>query len=192
MGASSGGDAGAIPLTDIILSSYEIPERFLPDWLLGGSAPRLRLLQLDFISLPVLLLSATHLVHLRLHGISSGGYISPKEIVTCLSTLASLESLFLGFLCCVCPATPADENHLSTRAVFPALTVFAFRGIRSYLEDFVARLQAPENAVRLHHGNPSPGSSACYRILSNISRTQFANLIQWQPCCRLLTRTKCI
>ena len=99
MGASSGGDAGAIPLTDIILSSYEIPERFLPDWLLGGSAPRLRLFQLNSISLPALLLSATHLVHLRLHGISSSGYISPKEMVTCLSTLAGLESLLLEERC---------------------------------------------------------------------------------------------
>ena len=79
MGASSGGDAGAIPLTDLILSSYEIPERFLPDWLLGGSAPRLRLLQLNFISLPVLLLSATHLVHPRLHGISSWVYITQGD-----------------------------------------------------------------------------------------------------------------
>ena len=31
------------------------------------------------------------------------------------------------------------------------------------LDDFISRtpgLQAPENAVRFHHGNPSPGSSA--------------------------------
>ena len=57
----------------------------LPGSFLGGSTPRLENLRLDG-KLAKLLLSATHLVHLHLFN------VPPDAMVTCLSTLSSLES----------------------------------------------------------------------------------------------------
>ena len=70
----------------------------LPDSFLGGSAPRLQLLQLRGVplpGLPKLLLSTTHLVTLRLERIPHSGYISPEVMVTALSTLTRLRFLNL-------------------------------------------------------------------------------------------------
>ena len=138
-------------LTDLILVSrydtYGTVDPDLPESFLGGSAPRLRFLQLDFVGfpgLPVLLSSATHLVHLRLFGIPCIGHLLPREMVTCLSTLTNLESLYLAFTSSVFPAHESEPQHLSTRIVLPALTYFTFLGNRSCLEDFVARIDTPK------------------------------------------------
>src|SRR5216684_3747626 len=61
----------------------EVP--IVPESFLGGSAPRLRHLGLEYIpfpGLPKLLLSATHLVTLHLRRIPNSGYITPEAIVT--------------------------------------------------------------------------------------------------------------
>jgi hypothetical protein len=73
-------------LTDLRLSSHVktlsvIP---VPNSFLGGSAPRLQYFELSgipFPRLPKLLLSATHLVSLKLSNIPHSGYISPEAIV---------------------------------------------------------------------------------------------------------------
>jgi hypothetical protein len=72
----------------------------VPDSFLGGSAPRLRILELyriPFPGLPNLLLSATQLVFLGLYDIPDSGYIPPEAMVALLSVLSSLESLSLEF-----------------------------------------------------------------------------------------------
>jgi len=118
---------------------------------LGGSAPRLRLLTLLRVGIPFpglqrLLLSATHLVQLHLRSIPHSGYISPDDMVTCLSVLTSLERLFLEF---ESPQSSPDQESgrysppPPTRSVLPALTVFSFRGVNEYLEDLLARIDAP-------------------------------------------------
>jgi hypothetical protein len=87
-------------LTHLNLLSNDGKVSVLPDSFLGGSAPRLQTLLLQgipFPGLPKLLLSATHLVTLRLCNIPHSGYISPEAIVAVLSTLTSLENLFLEF-----------------------------------------------------------------------------------------------
>ena len=120
----------------------------LPDSFLGGSAPRLRFLSLygiPFPGLPKLLLSATHLVSLRLLNIPHSGYISPEAMVTCLSVLSNLDSFHLGFespQSCPdqdirCPPPPA-------RSVLPTLNYFSFKGVNEYLEDLVSRVDAPQ------------------------------------------------
>jgi len=76
--------------------SYESPILH-PDSFLGGSAPRLQSLTLEripFPELPKLLLSAKDLVQLRLLNVPHSGYISPEAMVTCLSSLTSLEIFF--------------------------------------------------------------------------------------------------
>lgn len=128
-------------LTDLILSSDG--RNPLPDTFLGGSALRLRFFELvcvPFRGLPILLLSAADLVYLRLYDVTYLGYISFNELVTCLSTLTSLESLYLGFT-----DSPADEPwRLSTRSTIPAVTHISFAGPSTLLEEFVARIDCPK------------------------------------------------
>jgi hypothetical protein len=119
----------------------------LPDSFLGGSAPRLRCLSLDFIpfpGFPKLLLSATHLVDLLLSNIPHSGYISPEAMATCLSMLTSLEKLLLKFKS---PQSSPDQESRRppppTRSILPALTEFSFKGVNEYLEELVARIDTP-------------------------------------------------
>ena len=118
------------------------------DSIMDGSAPRLRYLDLTrvpFPGLPALLSSATHLVHLHLCKTPHSGYISPEAMVLCLSALTSLECLSLEFLSS--RSRPQDSERQSlppaTRSVLPSLTSFVFNGVSVYLEDFVARFDAP-------------------------------------------------
>ena len=123
----------------------------LPDSFLGGSAPRLRILELGSVPFPgllKLLLSATNLVHLRLYNIPHSGYFSPEAIVTALTTLTRLGTLLLQF---VSPQSRPDPEHQRppppTRSVLPNLESFQFKGDSEYLEVVVAHIDAP----RLFH-----------------------------------------
>ena len=124
--------------------------RVLPDSFLGGSGPRLRSIsfhRLPFPGLPNLLLSATHLANLDLFNIPHSGYFSPEIMATVLSTLTSLQSLWLGFESPrSCPDHASRRPPLQTCLILPALELFSFKGVTEYLEDFVARIDAP----RLH------------------------------------------
>ena len=127
----------------------------LPDGFLGGSASQLRSLEFDKVSfpgLPKLLLSATHLVTLRLRGTRDSEYISPPaSLVACLSALTSLETFALGFISELQSLfyiwLKPQCRSPSTRTVLPALTHFEFAGSSAYLEDFVVLIVAP----RLFH-----------------------------------------
>jgi len=120
------------------------------DSFLGGSAPSLQSLCLEgipFPGLPALLLTATHLVRLTLSNIPHSGYFEPISIVTCLSTLVELETLLLKF---ESPQSRPDCDWRfqlpRSRSVLPALTSFLFKGSYEYLEDLVARIDAPQLA----------------------------------------------
>ena len=119
----------------------------LPDSFLGGTAPQLQSLQLSNISfpgLPKLLLSATHLIKLDLSFIprSGSGYIPPEAMVTSLSTLTSLEYLRIHFRY---PPPAPERRHLLllTRFILPILTTMHFEGASGYLEEILARIDAP-------------------------------------------------
>jgi hypothetical protein len=119
-----------------------------PHLFLGGSAPRLQTLILNRIplavpGLPKLLLTATHLVHLRLLSITQTGYISPEAMVTCLTVSTRLERLELRFNTPLRPNRRYRHPLPPTRALLPALTEFQFKGDVDYLEDFVVRIDAP-------------------------------------------------
>ena len=120
----------------------------LPDSFLGGSAPRLEylfLLGVPFPGLPKLLLSATHLVTLRLSNIPHSGYISPDAMVVALSTLTSLDALAIKFESPrSCPDLESRRPPPSTRSVLPVLTYFEFQGVSEYLDDLVACIDAPQ------------------------------------------------
>jgi hypothetical protein len=135
-------------LTRLELWSYG--DVVLPDSFLGGSAPRLQFLDFDgipFLGLPKLLLSATHLVNLRLYNIPHSGYFSPEAMVTALSKLTNLENLILGFLSPLSrPDRVTRHPPPPTRSVLSVLTYFWFKGDSEYLDDLVAHIDAP----RLH------------------------------------------
>ena len=117
----------------------------IPDSFLGGLAQRLRLLDLNGIPFPALrklLLTATDLVKLSLWRIPHSAYVSPGALVTCLSSLARLTSLTLGFLSPRSrPGTRRPPPLI--RAILPALVYLEFKGTSEYLEDLVARVDTP-------------------------------------------------
>ena len=134
-------------LTSLWLSSFEEPVPIVPDSFLGRSAPRLRFLMLHgipFPGLPKLLLSATNLVRLYLLNIPHSGYISPDAMVTALTALTCLQFLDIGFRS---PRSHPDQASRlpppPSRTVLPALTGILFKGVCEYLDDLVARIDAP-------------------------------------------------
>ena len=137
-------------LTHLMLrSSYEDRDNALviPDSFLGGSLPRLQILEfrgIPFLALGKLLLSATDLVILHLLDIPNSGIISPEQFVTGLSTSTMLQRLSIGFRS---PRSRADRGRrhapLSKRLVLPSLTEIYFVGDSEYLEDIVGRINAP-------------------------------------------------
>ena len=134
-------------LTQLCIQSYGQIETAVSCSLLGGSAPRLRDLDLygvPFPALPGLLLSTTNLVRLRYDDIPTSGYIPPQAMVTGLSALTRLESLSLTFHSPPSPpnrAIPIPPPH--TCALFPALTSLRFQCVPGYLEVIVAQIDAP-------------------------------------------------
>ena len=121
-----------------------------PDLLSGVSAPSMLSLQLQCIpiqGLPNLLLSATHLTNLRLYNIPLSGYISPEAMMTGISALTRLETLFLQFdprfEDQFSPDQTTQRPPLPTRTHLPALISFTFQGECEYLEHIVAGIDTP-------------------------------------------------
>ncbi|KAI0249430.1 hypothetical protein BJV78DRAFT_695135 [Lactifluus subvellereus] len=116
----------------------------LPDKFLVGSALRLQTLHLENISFPALpKLRLADLVNLYLVQIPNTGYISPETMATFLPVLTKLECLSIDFQSPTYPHRRTGHLLPLTLATLPALTYFQFQGISEYLEDLVARLNAP-------------------------------------------------
>jgi hypothetical protein len=117
---------------------------------LGGSAPHLREIKLDGISLPFpeirqVLLSTNNLVDLHLSSIPNEVYFSPEDLVTGLSTLVQLERLIVGFHS-PNPRSPPTMTRLLVplrRTTLPSLRSLEFHGATEYLEEFVAQIDFP-------------------------------------------------
>jgi hypothetical protein len=120
-------------LTFLSLGVYDAIAPVLTDAFLGGYAPRLRTVLLNgipFPTLPTLLLSASHLVHLQLWNIPVTGYFSPGVLVIGLSALTRLGSLSIEFQS-PRPLLNRTSRHPPplTRAILPALTRLHFQGV---------------------------------------------------------------
>ena len=148
---------------------------------LGGFAPYLevvKLRRLPFPGLPKLLLSATHLVHLRLSDIPHSGYFSPDAMAAALSTLTSLGRLTLEF------KSPESSPDLetrrlppSTRSVLPVLTFFSFQGVSEYLEDLVTDIDFPQlNKLWITFFNDSVFDTP--QLIRLISRTPMSSALE--------------
>ncbi len=140
-----------VPYPEIIelgLKSHDDETLPVPDSFLGGSAPRLKLIQFEgiaFPGLPKLLLSATHLVRLDLFNTPHSGYFSPETMVALLSALSGLKRLSLGFKSPQsCPDWKIRRPPPLKRSVIPSLARFFFRGVSEYLEDLVTCIDVPQ------------------------------------------------
>ena len=109
--------------------------------------PRLRTLEstgISFPSFPQLLLPSQGLVDLRVHEIPITGYFSPYTFASALSGMTNLRSLSLHFL-----SLPPRRRYLGLpppsgeRFVLPSLTYLKYQGTSKYLDNFVARIDAP-------------------------------------------------
>jgi hypothetical protein len=113
---------------------------------LGRTAPCLQEVSLSGVpypALPTLLLSTSDLVTLNLRNIPPTGYLSPEAMVVGLAAIPRLKSFIIEYQ----SATHRpDLIHRPpvTRTIIPALTSFQFQGASEYLEDFVARIDAPQ------------------------------------------------
>jgi hypothetical protein len=74
---------------------------------------------------------------------NQSGYISSETIVACVSILAGLEILQLGFESI--SSSPGNRRPPPlTRSALPTLTSFSFDGVSEYLEDPLNRIDAPQ------------------------------------------------
>ena len=112
-----------------------------PDSFLGGSAPllvHLGLARKSFPGLPKLLLSANRLVDIYLWDIP---YIPPEIMAASLSAMKHLQSLVIGIRTSSHQAS--QRPHSVTRIALPALNSLTLACTDGYMEDLVARLDAP-------------------------------------------------
>jgi len=146
----------------------------LPSGFLGGSAPSLQkivLFGVPYPALPTLLLSASDLVELNLHDIPKTGYIPPEAMVASLAALPRLETLYIGF---EFDPFRADLLLPATRAVLPALNYMSFSGVCEYLENFLARIDAPQlNTIAIFYSDQFevPQLSEFINRSENLKRT---------------------
>jgi len=132
-------------LTHLWVRPY-LPKHVTSRSFLGGSAPSLQVLHLDYISFPALpnLLSSTaDLVCLSYSNIPSAGYISPQAMVAALSALTRLESLSLTFRLESLPHRATRIPPPDTCTLIPVLTYLCLRGVPEYVEDLVAQIDTP-------------------------------------------------
>ena len=119
----------------------------LPICFLGGDTPRMRDIHLTstaFSALPLLIQTTRELVSLQLDDVPHSGYFSPEALAAGLSATTQLKHLKLYFHP---PSHRPDQRHTPSAAkslsILPALTEIHFRGNSDYLEDLLARIDAP-------------------------------------------------
>ncbi|KAI0289095.1 hypothetical protein BC826DRAFT_1162011 [Russula brevipes] len=112
-------------------------------------APRLRMLSLSYITLPMRhgpLATTAGLVSLELWKLPQLAYFHRGDLVASLSSMPQLESLSIGFKS---PRFIIDsEGQLlqttnGTHVALPSLRVFYFQGVGAYLEGLLALVSAP-------------------------------------------------
>ena len=132
-------------LTELQVWSNSDTPPVIPDSFLGGSAPRLRRLQLIGISFSKLRLSADRLVDLSLTDIPHSGYISPEAMVALVSMFSSLRSLDLKFDSPESrPGRQGQSLPPPEHSILPSLENFCFEGVIEYLEDLLTLVDTPQ------------------------------------------------
>ncbi|KAH9985806.1 hypothetical protein BJV74DRAFT_846353 [Russula compacta] len=163
-------------LTHLHLGSTSSGRMILPDAFLGESAPSLQIVAFNgiaFPALPKLLLTTSHLVTLRLRRIPNIGYISPEAMAACLVALPNLEHLGIEYEDWMISHPKQTTSPPFTRTVLPTLTTFHFEGASKYLDDFIARFDAPVLQTFLITLNgPIFHISQLYRFITQAERSR--------------------
>ena len=160
------------PLLDLekfTLLSQDNIQLTLPSNFRWGS--RLRTLhstRIAFPSFPQLLSPCQDLADLQLHEIPSAGYFSPEAFANALSEMTQLRSISLHFI-----SLPPRRKYLrlpppaGERIVLPALILLKYRGTSKYLDNFVARIDAPhlENIDITFFSQPTMDASQLGRFI---------------------------
>ena len=99
-------------------------------------------------------------------------------MVTALSMLISLEELSLEFHSPrSCPDRASRRPPPSTRSVLPILRYFRFKGVTEYLEDLVARVDAPRlNSLSITFFNDTVFDTP--QLMQFISRTTTSRVLE--------------
>ena len=133
----------ALTFLSISIMGGKVP--MLPNGFLGGNASSLRGIRFHGIhtfALSNLLSHTRGLVKLELSDSDVDSdqtlCILPTTLVACLAMLPSLKDLSLTLT-----SKNSQFPHPNSRTVLPALSSFSFDGERTYLEDFVARIDTP-------------------------------------------------
>ena len=162
-------------LTRLAIESTDQTAMVLPDSLLGGCGARLRSLRLHnvtFSALPKLLLSTTGLVELGFSHLTHSRWISPEEMVDCLSSLTVLEQFRLEFKSYGRPDRTNRRPH-SACTVLPTLTTLWFRGMTEYFDRLFSAVNAPSlNRVEIKFIDPPTFDSNFMRVTSLIGLTE--------------------
>ncbi|KAH9172629.1 hypothetical protein EDB89DRAFT_2069528 [Lactarius sanguifluus] len=109
----------------------------------GTRLHTLHLTSITILALPQLLHSSTGIVDLQLDEIPDVGYFPPDAFVDALSGMTRLEILSLRFV----PFSHQDTLGLPPQSgkhvVLPVLTCLKYRGTSKYLDNIVAKIDAP-------------------------------------------------
>ncbi|KAH9059955.1 hypothetical protein EDB87DRAFT_680714 [Lactarius vividus] len=132
-------------LEELVLLSQDNMQLTLPNTFRWGT--RLRTLhstRIALLSFPQLLSPCKDLIDLQLHEISSDESYPPATFANALSGMTQLRTLSLHFLSSSPPINhlvvpPPSPEHV----VLPALRCFKYRGTSKYLDNLVARIDAP-------------------------------------------------
>ena len=141
-------------LTSLSVSSWPRNVSLLcPINFLGGSTPSLQKIRLQgfpTIALPTLFTHTSDLVKLDLIECHThlASYLSPAGLVVCLASLPRLKNFSIKLPLSWTRTSNPDRWQKSlpdnTQIILPALSSFAFNGACIYLEDLVAKIDAPE------------------------------------------------
>ena len=126
----------------VLLSRDSVPLTLSSAFLCGSRLRRLHLTGITSPALLQLLLSSRNLVDLQLHEVLNSSHLPPEALTNALSGMVQLQSLSLHFLSST-PGHHAPPPPSRERVVLQVLSRFNFQGITEYLEDFVARIDAP-------------------------------------------------
>src|SRR6266404_5382665 len=134
---------GSFPeLVELVLTSQD--SGWMPFTAASWWCPRLRTLHLTrvtFPGLPRFLTSSRNIVYLQLHEVLDDWWFSPDVLTNAFPGMTQLRSLSLHHFST--HHYTASPPPLQERVVFPTLTHFDFQGTSEYLEDLVARIDAP-------------------------------------------------
>ena len=159
-------------LEELVLLSSDNLQLTIPSAFRWGKCIRtLHVTRIAIPALPQLLPSSMDLIDLQLHEIPMAGYFSPQLLANVLSGASQLRSLSLHFLSYPPRRTlvglpPPAGHHI----VLPVLTSFKYRGISKYLDDFVARIDAPhlEDIDITFFGQPTIDASQLGRFIERV------------------------